>query len=639
MKNIHLNINPFQYNRFKTKKINIGSITLGGDTSIVIQSMANTPTLDTGASIEQCIKIIEAGADMVRFAAASVAEAKNLQAIKDGLRIIGYQTPLVADIHFNPQAAEVAARIVEKVRINPGNFIDKRATFQKLTYTDEEYQQEINKIRERLFPLFEICRKHNTALRIGTNHGSLSDRIMSRYGNTPQGMVEATIEFLRICRDEDFEDVAISMKASNTRVMIQATRLLVAQMQKEKINYPLHLGVTEAGVGEDGRIKSAVGIGTLLADGIGDTIRVSLTEAPEKEIPVAKNLANYLKKRENYQTIELEPNLFYNPFEYNRFETNKIDNIGEKQNPIVICDLTRRKILKVKDIIQAGYIFDRKPMKWKKSNIAADYIYTEAQNIASPLPPDLKVICPFKFWKNNKIKEILPLLNKDEFLKNPQIETIHFLKINRSELDEEIINCIKKNEKTVLVAESKHKNPVGDLRAFFYLLKKSDCKNPVIIHLTYNNCLPQNFQLFSSADTGALFSDGFGDGIWLKGNYVVPQITNATSFAILQASRVRTSKTEYISCPSCGRTLFDIEDAVKKVREKTSHLKGLKIAVMGCIVNGPGEMADADYGYVGSGKGKITLYKGKEVQKKNIPENEAIDQLIELIKENKDWKE
>jgi (E)-4-hydroxy-3-methylbut-2-enyl-diphosphate synthase len=566
--------NYFNYNRRKSDEVLIGSVALGGDNPIRLQSMTNTNTMNTEASVEQAIRIADAGGEYVRLTAQGVREAENLQQIHTQLRGKGYSTPLIADIHFNPKAAEVAAQFVEKVRINPGNFVDSIKTFAEIEYTDKEYQAEIEKIRSKFIPLLSICKKNNTAIRIGVNHGSLSDRIISRYGDTPAGMVESCMEFLRICRDENFHKIVISMKSSNVLVMVHSVRLLVAAMNKENMYYPLHLGVTEAGDGEDGRVKSAVGIGALLADGIGDTIRVSLSEEPELEIPVARKLVDYIQTRNNHPTITGVTCEKFTPYSYNRRETTFINNIGGKKPPIVIAE--------------------------KNSNysIQPDFIY-----------PD--------FEKN-----------------------IQFINLNCNELSIEKIQHLSREKDAVLLLTSSHINPVGELRAAFHLLLNNNCTTPVIIHRCYEENDVESLQIKAATDLGALFIDGFGDGIYLqnKGS-ITPEEINSIAFGILQASRVRVSKTEYISCPGCGRTLFDLQTTIARVKAKTSHLKGLKIGIMGCIVNGPGEMADADYGYVGAGKGKISLYKKKLCVEKNIPEEEAVDKLIELIKKEGDWHE
>lgn len=556
----------FNYVRRCSSTVRVGNIEVGGRNPIRVQSMANTNTNDTDASISQCIRIIKAGGEIVRFTAQGVREAENLKNIREGLTKQGYNTPLVADIHFNPNAADVAARHVEKVRINPGNFVDSVHTMRRFQYTDDEYKREIEKIKERLIPFLNICKEHKTAVRIGVNHGSLSDRILSRYGDTPNGMVESCMEFLRICKAEDFNDVVISIKASNTVIMVQTVRLLVQTMRKEGMAYPLHLGVTEAGDGEDGRIKSAVGIGALLSDGIGDTIRVSLSEEPECEIPVAKALVDYITEREGHPHIDGEDSGKVNPYAYSRRKTNSIKNIGGDNSPVVCSK-------------------------------EGDF---------SDLKPDLT------FPQNG------------------------FIEMNYSQLKERIGEI---KETDILVASPTSTNKVGELRAFFHLLLRKNLLNPVVIKLSYNEADVSRLQLKAAADAGALLIDGLGDGLWIDEPHTSAADLTNIAFAILQAARVRISKTEFISCPSCGRTMFDLQTTIARIKSKTSHLKGLKIGIMGCIVNGPGEMADADYGYVGSAKDKVNLYKGQTCVEKLVPQEEAVDRLIALIKANGDWHE
>jgi (E)-4-hydroxy-3-methylbut-2-enyl-diphosphate synthase len=612
------------YSRFLTREVNIGGVAMGGNNPIRIQSMTNTHTMDTLATVEQCIRIINAGADYVRITAPGVQDAENLAAIKKELRKKGYQTPLIADIHFNPKAAEVAAAIVEKVRINPGNYIDKKR-FEKIDYSDKEYKQELERIHNKLLPLLDICKQNGTAIRIGVNHGSLSDRIMSRYGDTPLGMVEAAMEFLRICNTENFHNLVISLKSSNTRVMVQAYRLLVATMMQENMNYPLHLGVTEAGDGEDGRIKSAVGIGSLLADGLGDTVRVSLSEEPEAEIPVAKELVGYFANRKTSQTILQIDEKLKNPFKYNKRESRVLENIGGSRQPIVIIDYQER--LETAD------------------NIAPDYIYLNAGFDVSKLNPDQKYIYNLHDWFKTArhLSNVYPLATDAEFnFYGCKSNTMNFVILSSMELSELLIERLKEKESNnvVLIVETFNSNGVADQRAFFYKLMETGIKVPVIINRNYSEDNILKFQLKSACDVGILFIDGFGDGIWLRNaDEKASKVILSTSLGILQASRVRMSKTEYISCPSCGRTLFDLQTTIAQIKERTNHLKHLKIGIMGCIVNGPGEMADADYGYVGAAAGKITLYKGKEVIKKNIPAIDAVNELVQLIKDNGDWVE
>lgn len=610
-------MNYFNYKRRLSSETRIGDTPMGGINPVRIQSMTNTNTNDTEASAEQVIRIVEAGADYVRLTAQGVREAENLRNIKDVVRGKGYNTPLIADIHFNPRAAEAAARIVEKVRINPGNFVDRVKTFETFEYTDEEYAQEIAKIRSKLIPLLDICKEHKTAIRIGVNHGSLSDRIMSRYGDTPEGMVESCMEFLHICIDENFRDIVISMKTSNTVVMSKAVRLLIDRMEKEGLNFPLHLGVTEAGDGEDGRIKSAVGIGSLLSDGIGDTIRVSLSEDPEFEIPVARKLVQYIAERENHPEIKAVASNKFSPFSTDRRETYAVGNIGGDHQPIVISDRS-----------QGNFELN--------SHFLPDYIYV---GDALPLiaPRAIPSIIDIEGWKGEK--NTYPLFRKSNYKEIAHNESeIKFLQISYPELDNEVVSLLKKDKSIVVILTTDHINGVGEQRAFIHTLLNNDCDTPVIPHRHYAENEAEDLQIKAATDFGTLYLDGFGNGIMLenKGNIPLKDI-DAYMFGILQASRIRTSKTEYISCPSCGRTLFDLQTTVALVKTATSHLTHLKIGVMGCIVNGPGEMADADYGYVGAERGKISLYKRKNLIEKNIASEEAVERLVQLIKDNGDW--
>lgn len=607
----------FNYKRRVSSETKIGNTPVGGLNPIRIQSMTNTNTNDTQASAEQVIRVVEAGADYVRLTAQGVREAENLKNIKDIVRKEGFTTPLIADIHFNPRAAEAAARTVEKVRINPGNFVDKIKTFATFEYTDEEYSKEIEKIHQRLLPLLEICKENNTALRIGVNHGSLSDRIMSRYGDTPEGIVESCMEFLRICIQEDFRDIVISIKASNTVVMTKSVRLLVAEMEREGLSFPLHLGVTEAGDGEDGRIKSAVGIGALLSDGIGDTIRVSLSEDPEKEIPVAQKLVNYIIQREGHDEIKASPNTNFSEFSTERRETNSIKNIGGDNLPVVISNRTK-----------GDFEFN--------SQFLPDYIYVgnELPVNVPELPP---IIVDANYWNNTPDTYPLFLASDSHKIKDNDSE-LKFLQLQYSDLNKDILSLLKENRTIVVVLTSTHINPVGELRAFIHTLMNNECMTPVILSISYVEDKGEDLQIKAGVDFGTIFLDGFGNGIMISnsGNIPSPKI-DSFSYGILQAARVRTSKTEYISCPGCGRTLFDLQDTIARVKEATSHLKHLKIGIMGCIVNGPGEMADADYGYVGAEKGKITLYKKKQPIEKSIPSEQAVERLVQLIKNNGDW--
>lgn len=612
-------MNYFNYKRRLSSETRIGNTPLGGNNPIRVQSMTNTNTNDTEASAEQVIRIVEAGADYVRLTAQGVREADNLKNIKEVVRGRGYNTPLIADIHFNPRAAEAAAKVVEKVRINPGNFVDRVKTFETFEYTDEEYAQEIEKIRAKLVPLLDICKEHKTAIRIGVNHGSLSDRIMSRYGDTPEGMVESCMEFLHICLEEGFKDIAISMKTSNTVVMSKAVRLLIARMEKEGLNFPLHLGVTEAGDGEDGRIKSAVGIGSLLSDGIGDTIRVSLSEDPEYEVPVARKLIAYIKQKENHPEIVAEASDKFSPFSTDRRETYVVRNIGGDNVPVVISDRS-----------QGNFELN--------SHFLPDYLYV-GKELPIAAPRAIPSIIDFEGWKGEK--NTYPLFDKSNWNKISETDSaIKFLRLSYPELDKEILALLKNDKSIVVILSTDHINGVGEQRAFIHTLMNNDCDTPVVLNRRYTENESEDIQIKAAADFGTLYLDGFGNGIMLQNEGAIPlKNIDAYMFGILQASRVRTSKTEYISCPSCGRTLFDLQTTVALVKGATSHLKHLKIGVMGCIVNGPGEMADADYGYVGAEKGKISLYKKKNLIEKNISSAEAVERLVQLIKENGDWVE
>ncbi|MDY6799877.1 MAG: (E)-4-hydroxy-3-methylbut-2-enyl-diphosphate synthase [Bacteroidota bacterium] len=610
--------NLFSFQRRITQEVVVGNIKIGGNNPICIQSMTNTNTLNTDETIAQSLRIIKAGGELVRITAQGVREAENLENIKKGIRQYGFSTPLAADIHFNPKAAFTAAKVVEKVRINPGNFVDKRATFSKVDFTEAEYKAEIKKIEDKFIPLLEICKQYNTALRIGVNHGSLSGRIMSRYGDTPEGMVESAMEFLRICVRENFTNIVISLKSSNTRVMVHANRLMITQMEKEGMNFPIHLGVTEAGEGEDGRIKSAVGIGTLLADGIGDTIRVSLTEPPEDEIPVAKKLTSYFSKRVNHPPISPVHAIPIDFFDYQKYDTQKVSNIGGTNPPVVIS---------------IG----------KTSNeLKPEYIYIANQWDEKLLKENVNYIVDETLWSKQKFnhQHVFPLYRslKSFFASPIKSEKLNFINISNKDLLIEDLTSIKHEKNIVFVLVTDHINGFADQRAAFFKLMNASSKIPVIIKRSYSEMELEDLQLKTASDTGSLFLDGMGDGLWIENTGTISEndIVN-TSFGILQAARVRTSKTEYISCPGCGRTLFDLQKTTKLIRERTSHLKNLKIGIMGCIVNGPGEMADADYGYVGAGPGKITLYKNKKVIKKNIPEEHAVDELIRLIKDCGDW--
>lgn len=631
-----------QYSRFVTREVKIGELLMGGNNPIRVQSMTTTDTMDTKATVAQSIRMIEAGCELVRITAPSINEAKNLENIKKEIRAAGYNTPLVADIHFTPNAAEMAARLVEKVRVNPGNYADKKK-FETIDYSDAAYEAELERIRQRFTPLIKICKEYGTAMRIGTNHGSLSDRIMSRYGDTPLGMVESALEFVRICEENNYHELVISMKASNTQVMVQAYRLLVHKMMESNRNYPLHLGVTEAGDGEDGRIKSAVGIGTLLEDGLGDTIRVSLTEEPEFEIPVARHLADRYSNRHKHSSIEpITSDLPYHPFEYNRHHTREVINIGSHQVPRVIADLSDKTEITQASLFPFGYQYSVPLDKWNLSDMAVDFIYTGNNSVNFEIPGTLGIIYNSELWKQQQHQErCYPLFCGNEFFESHETHPqLNFVAADKSVMTQEFIQKISPLSNVVLILDSFNSAAMAEIRRMVIDLKQHSCHIPFIIKLNYKDISAEQFQLYSGTDAGALLIDGMGDGIWIKQqNCVNAQILNSTQFGILQATRTRISKTEYISCPSCGRTLFDLQETTQKIRERTDHLKGIKIGIMGCIVNGPGEMADADYGYVGTGPGKISLYKGKEVVKKNVTSETAVDELIALIRENGDWVE
>jgi len=656
------------YQRFITRTVKIGNLTIGGGNPVRVQTMTTTDTMDTDATVAQVIKCIEAGAELVRITAPSKKEADNLANIKAALSAKGYDTPLVADIHFTPNAAEIAATIVEKVRVNPGNYVDKKK-FEQIEYTDAEYIEEIERIRERFTPLVLICKEHGTAMRIGTNHGSLSDRIMSRYGDTANGMVESAMEFLRIARSLDYHQIILSMKSSNPQVMVHAYRLLLQQMHNEFGEcYPLHLGVTEAGDGEDGRIKSAIGIGTLLEDGIGDTIRVSLTEDPELEIPVCRDIV----KRYNGQAANLSNStilpidkLTYNPFEYKRRKSFEIKNIGGTHVPVVIADLSYLDSISRESLIAIGYTYNNVTDKWAISDAAADYVFVGNNTIDFDLPGTLSVIVPQQHWANqNNAINHYPLFDSDSFLTaTEKSNDLQFVMLDcfstATNISDEQLIKIAKDPAVVFCLSSSLQHAMPAVRRMFVKFMELGIENPVLLMTNSIGNTTDEHLIHFATETGALLLDGMGDGIWLSvskavyqssngkmanlsgRNYItnssIEQFLNATSFGILQATRTRISKTEYISCPSCGRTLFELQETTAKIRKVTNHLKGLKIAIMGCIVNGPGEMADADFGYVGSGVGKITLYKGKEVMKRNIDSEVAVDELIQLLKENDAW--
>ncbi len=589
-------LNQFNYNRRISDTVQVGKLLLGGNQPIRVQSMANTDTNDIENSVAQCLRIVEAGGDIVRFTTQGIREAESIGKIHAALRQKGCDVPLVADIHFNANAADVAATQVEKVRINPGNYVGSIKIGDNSDYSDAEFESEYQKVRSRFIPFLQICKQHNTAIRLGINHGSLSERMMNRYGDTSRGMVESCLEFLKICNEENFHNVVISMKTSNTVMMVHTVRLLVAEMEKFGFNYPLHLGVTEAGDGEDGRIKSAVGIGALLADGIGNTIRVSLSEDPEVEVPVGKLLVSYTSEREGHKPIESIENTEHNKFEYCRRKTHSVANIGAENVPVVIASSDGGFATLPDFILKGGRIL--------AANDSSHTIFTPAT-----------------------IHE----LNNDK-------TEIKFLELTYSNLSATVLAVLKERKDVVILLQTEHKNAVGEQRAFFHTLLNAGCDVPVILCRKYTENNLQHLQIKAAADFGVMFIDGFGDGIFLQNNgKITVEEVNSVAFAILQASRVRVSKTEFISCPSCGRTMFNLQTVVGRIKAKTSHLTGLKIGIMGCIVNGPGEMADADYGYVGAGRGKVSLYKKKECLERNIPEDEAVDKLIDLIKINGDW--
>ena len=652
------------YLRLPTREVKIGNLAIGNGNPIRIQTMTTTDTMNTDATVAQTIRCIAAGAELVRITAPSRNEAENLLNIKNALRAKGYDTPLIADIHFTPNAAEIAARIVEKVRINPGNYIDKKK-FDFIDYTDAEYANEVLRIRDRFTPLVRICKEYGTAMRIGTNHGSLSDRIMSRYGDTPIGMVESAMEFLRIARDESYHQIVLSMKSSNPLVMVQAYRLLVQKMDEEFGEcYPLHLGVTEAGDGEDGRIKSAIGIGSLLEDGIGDTIRVSLTEDPEFEIPVCRDIVKRYSGRKSVQEHAAEHviRLPYDPFSYKRRHTNAVQHIGGSFVPVVIADYGTEAILDINSLAQIGYTYAPATDKWTISDAAADFVYTGSRQFDFALPGTLQVISNYADWLNIADKDKYhPLLTAEEYLfeiKNENVKSknsLYFVTIVASHELSVLADTLREAANVVLVVTAAG-GGLLPVRIFLSGLMEQGISCPAIIKVESSDDTVDEQLIHFATETGGLLLDGFGDGTWLVNSNVHLQNTkvsgrtylevksnaqflNNTAFSILQAARTRISKTEYISCPSCGRTLFDLQETTGKIRAATSHLKGVKIAIMGCIVNGPGEMADADFGYVGSGPGKITLYKGKEVVKRNVPSEIAVNELIQILKSNDAWIE
>jgi (E)-4-hydroxy-3-methylbut-2-enyl-diphosphate synthase len=616
MKDLHFNYceSLTQFHREKTIEVNVGGVPLGGNNPIRLQSMTDTDTLNTDATVDQFLKIVKTGADYVRVAVKSTKDAENLKEIKKIIRSMGIQTPIIADVHFNPKVAELSAKYVSKVRINPGNFYDKRAQFEKYIYTDEEYREELKKLEEAVIPFLNVCKEYGTAIRIGANQGSLSDRIMSRYGDTPAGIVESVMEFLRICKKVDFHKVIISIKSWNTRTLVYTVRLMNYKMRLEDMEYPFHIGVTEAGEGEDGRIRSAVGIGTLLIDGIGDTIRVSLTEPPEKEIPFAKRLVEIIEARKNHAPIEAPVFAQTNPFEYERRYGRPVRKIGNRRTPVVIASLNDNTVIEIANL---------------NGKLIPDYYYNGRYII-------------------NHSQQRFPILSLEDYLYNDVYQnTQRFIRTNRKEFvafrkrNPEIVQKLKVERKAVILLESDNANRYADMRAFFMILESIVCRLSVILCGHYNETRLLDLQLKAATDFGGLFIDGYGDGILITNDnkQIFYSDLKNTSFAILQATRMRITKSEFISCPGCGRTQFDLHSTTKKVKEHFSHLKHLKIGIMGCVVNGPGEMGDADYGFVGSGNGKINLYKGQKVIKRHIPYSEAVEELEKIIRENGDWVE
>jgi (E)-4-hydroxy-3-methylbut-2-enyl-diphosphate synthase len=668
-----------EYSRFVTREVNIGDVPMGGNNPIRIQSMTTTDTMDTIGTVEQSIRMINAGCEYVRITAPSIKEAQNLAEIKKQLRQRGYNTPLVADIHFTPNAAEVAARIVEKVRVNPGNYADKKK-FDQIDYTDLQYQGELDRIYQKFTPLVKICKEYGTAMRIGTNHGSLSDRIMSRYGDTPQGMVESAMEFMRMCETLNYYNLVVSMKSSNPQVMVQAYRLLVETMIAEGMNYPLHLGVTEAGDGEDGRIKSAVGIGTLLEDGLGDTVRVSLTEEPEAEAPVAIALVERYRKRSQESRVKNQENTTHsplitehsqhNPYEYKKRETYEANAfIGGHMVPRVVVDLSRANLKDAAVLGDAGYLYSPLLDKYNMAEQSVDFVYFGDELPSFNLPSNLKQLYNYKTWQKLADKTLChPLFTLKEYVGDvDRSSSLNLVTLKPADIDSDEFGSLPFSNSLIFVLETDALHGMADQRSFFFKMEEVGLEIPVIVKRSYSPTQPSPegralvnegylevsptggdlegadpitlLQLQAATDLGALLIDGFGDGIWIDAPQVDTKIITSTAFGILQATRSRISKTEYISCPSCGRTLFDLMVTTQMIRSRTSHLKGLKIGIMGCIVNGPGEMADADYGYVGSGTDKITLYRGKEAVKKNISAVNALDELIGIIREDGNWIE
>ena len=635
-----------EYVRRKTVTVTIGDVPMGSDYPIRVQSMTTIDTMNTAGSVEQSIRMIEAGCEYVRITAPSVKEAQNLENIRKELRARGYTTPLVADIHFTPNAAELAARIVEKVRINPGNYADRKR-FEHIDYTDASYAAELERIRDKFLPLVRICKQYGTAMRIGTNHGSLSDRILSRYGDTPVGMVESALEFLRICEEEQYYNIVLSMKSSNPQVMVQAYRLLVQRLDAEGLKpYPLHLGVTEAGEAEDGRIKSALGIGTLLEDGIGDTVRVSLTEDPEREAPVAKALIDRYTNRATQSTPILAVDTYpIDPFSYKRRATREVFNLGAINVPRVIADYSHTPITELDQLKAIGHFYLPVPDKWAMNDLGADFVYTGSTPATFMLPNGLKEILDFDTWRTaGDTVNKFPLMTAHQYLTTPVAEfskRMNLVRVSLPELSVSFMQYIHTNSSVVLVVTTENAHAMPELRRLFVELLNRNITVPVVVQRAYPTVLPDDLPLYAATDVGGLLIDGLGDGIMLSGatDSVGLKRYNELAFGILQAARTRITKTEYISCPSCGRTLFDLQETTATIRARTEHLKGIKIGIMGCIVNGPGEMADADYGYVGIGRDKIALYRGQQIIKRSVSAAKAVDELIELIREDGRWIE
>ncbi|GAB3276345.1 4-hydroxy-3-methylbut-2-en-1-yl diphosphate synthase [Larkinella harenae] len=643
------------YSRRQTVTVPIGDVPLGSDYPIRVQSMTTIDTMNTTGSVEQSIKMIEAGCEYIRITAPSVKEAQNLENIRKELRARGYTTPLVADIHFTPNAAELAARIVEKVRINPGNYADRKR-FEVIEYTDASYAAELERIRAKFLPLVRICKEYGTAMRIGTNHGSLSDRILSRYGDTPVGMVESALEFLRICEDENYYNIVLSMKSSNPQVMVEAYRLLVHRLDAEGLKpYPLHLGVTEAGEAEDGRIKSAVGIGTLLEDGLGDTVRVSLTEDPELEAPVAKALIDRYTHRSDHAPIPPINHYPIDPFQYTRRKTHEVANFGGINVPRVVADYARIPVTEHEQLRPIGHFYLPVPDKWRMNDLGADYIYTGAQPASFMLPNGLKEILDYTVWVSaGDPAHQFPLLNTATYLSLRQESAklhpiLNFVETRLNDWSDALADALRQDRNIVLVVRTDNEHAMAEIRRLYVELLNHAITSPVINLRSFPDNQGDGLQLYAATDLGGLLVDGLGDGVWLATNRLPNLLPdeqlatanryNSIAFGVLQAARTRMSKTEYISCPSCGRTLFDLQETTAMIRKRTDHLKGVKIGIMGCIVNGPGEMADADYGYVGIGKDKISLYRGQQVIKKSVHADSAVDELIELIKEDGRWNE